>query len=157
MWLDNVLTGVGIGQFASNLRFYAPEDLPVRDYRLGAHNMYVQVLAETGIIGFSLFLMMLMSGVRSLWRAARLPNREISALAWTWLLAFSVMLLGGLTKHDQYDKLLWITIGVSCHFDRLARTVLVRVFPIRAASPTGLPRGRRLRGNELYEKQVRRA
>jgi O-antigen ligase len=119
--------------------------------------MYVQVLAETGIVGFLLFLTMLMSGVRALWRAVRLPNRSISALAWAWLLAFTVMLLGGLTKHDQYDKLLWITIGVSCYFDRLARTVLVKVFPINAASPTSLPPGRRLRGNERYEKQVRRA
>jgi hypothetical protein len=35
-----------------------------------------------------------------------------------WIIVFIVMLIGGITKTDQADKLLWLVIGLSSYFYR---------------------------------------
>ena len=120
MWRDNPLAGVGIGQFPYRLK-----DYDIRRF-LGAHNMYIQVLAETGLIGATLFMGMLGTSFVALWRATRCANKRLSALAKAWLTAFIVLLVGGLTKHDQADKLLWICIGVSFYFELQSRHLAER-------------------------------
>ncbi|MBK9926023.1 MAG: O-antigen ligase family protein [Anaerolineales bacterium] len=112
MWLDHPVHGVGIGQFVERLASYGSDLLEPRRLRLGAHNMYVQVLAETGLVGFFLFLAMLISTIREIWTLRNLSDPSIITLAQTWFIVFVIMLLGGLTKHDHYDKLIWIMVGI---------------------------------------------
>lgn len=115
MWSDHPLAGVGIGQFPSNLPFYG-KTLHLKFQNLGAHNMYIQILAETGIIGLILFAGLLGSALKSLRQAARLSNPVASSLAWTWLIVLVVLLLGGITKNDHFDKLLWLVIGIGVNY-----------------------------------------
>ena len=112
MWLDHPIQGVGIGQYMEQLVYYGADLLPFNKLRLGAHNMYVQVLAETGLIGLFLFLAIFVTSALSLWRIGRSKNIEIARLAQVWFIILIIMLLGGLTKHDHYDKLLWIVVGL---------------------------------------------
>lgn len=117
MWQKHPITGIGIGKFSEyNLAYADSSDLVYKRYaRLNAHNMYVQILAETGLVGFALFLGLILSALWKLWRASQ-QSSGVSQLARMWLIALLVMLIGGLTKHDHYDKLLWLCIGASACF-----------------------------------------
>lgn len=114
MWMDHVVQGVGIGQYTYQLNFYGQRVLISGRYlTLGAHNMYVQILAETGGVGLAFFLLMLGTSLRSFWNSAKnQENQDLAGLTYAWLVVFMVMLLGGITKHDQYDKMLWLSFGV---------------------------------------------
>jgi O-antigen ligase len=71
MFLDQPWTGVGIGNFNELFNEYGVQGWP---YSRGhAHNYYLHMLGETGVIGFTFYLMMLITalvvGFRSLRRA----------------------------------------------------------------------------------------
>lgn len=112
MWLDHPLQGVGIGQFPINLPYYGQGLLSSQYLKLGAHNMYVQLLAETGMVGLFLFLGLVGSVIRNLWKATRSQDSNLASLAKIWLIVLILMLLGGITKQDQFDKLVWISFGM---------------------------------------------
>lgn len=120
MWTDNVVTGVGIGQFPLQLIYYARNLLPVHRLNIGAHNMYIQVLAEAGLVGLVLFLGLLAASWKSLSQSVKSSSTHIASLAQTLQVVFVAMLIGGITKHDYYDKLLWLIIGVSFAIPRLS-------------------------------------
>jgi len=116
MWRDHPLQGVGIGQFPANLSAYALGRLPSNRLNVGPHSIYVGVLAETGVLGLLLFLALCFVALRTYWQAVtRLPSQD-AALANTWFTMLLVMLVGGLTKHDQYEKLIWFLIGMAAVF-----------------------------------------
>lgn len=112
MWSDHILQGVGIGQYSTQLGIYGQDLLPPNKRSIGAHNMYVQILAETGFVGLVLFLSILILPLLSLWKKGGKIERGIQ-LTQIWLIAYTLLLLGGITKHDHYDKLLWLMMGVS--------------------------------------------
>lgn len=118
MWLDNPLQGVGIGMYPEQLINYARDTVPIIYLIPGlvTHNMYIQVLAETGIVGFSLFALMLMISLRSLWNTGKVGNDNMLFLRNAWFIVFLLMLLGGMTKSDQIDKLIWLVMGISVFF-----------------------------------------
>ncbi len=122
MWQDHPVSGVGIGEFKFELKNY-----PNRQYAflfnkgLVAHNMYISMLAETGAMGFLLFIALLGKCLLDLWKAGRIKDPQFKALRNVWLIVLVVMVLGGLTKTDQVDKLLWLTMGVSVFFNNLAK------------------------------------
>jgi O-antigen ligase len=111
---DHLITGVGIGEYRNRLPDYGRGKAEGKN--AGAHNMYLQILAETGIIGFGLFMALLINATLILWKASKHPDPEIAALAWTWLVALIVIMVGGLTKHDFQGKLLWTCLGASVAF-----------------------------------------
>ena len=113
MWADHPLRGVGVGQFAVELPFYGADLVPFHLLlNIGPHNMYMAVLSETGLIGLLLFVGMLSSSLLALWRASRQSDAATSHLARAWFIVLVVLLLAGITKHDQYDKLLWVVLGI---------------------------------------------
>ena len=90
----NIWLGVGAGNYEPAYPIYR---LINWDEPLGhAHNFYLNVLAETGIIGLFAFLYLLMSLVWVSWHAQRHPDVVARAMAigllgtWTYLLAHSV-------------------------------------------------------------------
>jgi O-antigen ligase len=118
MWLDHPLKGVGIGMFPHQLRYYGQDLMAPRFWRGAvAHNMYVQVLAETGALGFIIFAVLLILSVRNFLRAGNVTDQAIVSLRSVWLVAFLVMLFGGITKTDQADKMLWLAMGASVYFN----------------------------------------
>ena len=113
MWLDNPIMGVGIGNFPNNLSKYASDLLPFRYLADGAHNMYVAVLSETGLIGLIFFVSMFLFSLKDLSKSSNSENGKIANFARLWSLIIMLVLLAGITKHDHYDKFNWITIGIS--------------------------------------------
>ncbi|NDJ61556.1 MAG: hypothetical protein GYB67_10555 [Chloroflexi bacterium] len=122
MWFDHPIAGVGIGQFGANLGSYGIDLLDLDEIvrEAGAHNAFVQVLAETGIVGLGLFLGMLWFALRGLWRGTRSPDGRTASLALTWFVTFVALLVGWLTMHTFYDKVAWACIGMATYFETLA-------------------------------------
>jgi len=113
MWLDHPLAGVGIGQFGNFLAMYWKTSLPIRANT--PHSSYLQVLAETGVIGFILFCGMLVGTLHNFWQRAHSGNAEIAAINWIWLAILVLLLIGSLTKTDMIDKLFWFLLGLSAN------------------------------------------
>ncbi|MDP9341261.1 MAG: O-antigen ligase family protein [Actinomycetota bacterium] len=136
MWLDHPIDGVGIGQYNYELPNYAPFTLSPKDLDNGAHNIYVAVLAETGLVGLLLYLWLVVASYSAVRRAHLSYDAESREIARTWQIALIVLLLGGLTKHDQYDKLLWMLFGACASFGAGYRHYLRRPAPAGdAAAP----------------------
>lgn len=118
MWLDHRILGVGIGMFPQRLVVYGRGLVPFHYLHLGAHNMYVQVLAETGLIGFTLFVFSILTSIQNFWVIRFMGNVTVKSLGNVWLIVLLVLLIGGITKHDHYDKLVWFAMGISVYFVR---------------------------------------
>ncbi|NLD71708.1 MAG: O-antigen ligase family protein, partial [Chloroflexi bacterium] len=90
--------GVGTGQYAT---VYPQVALPRWQDPLGhAHNYYLNVLAEGGLLGLAFYLLMLGAAMRTVWRAAR----ETSG--WQRGVALGALgMLGHLAAHSGFDNL----------------------------------------------------
>jgi O-antigen ligase len=119
MWQDHPIAGVGIGMYRFELPKYAQDLMARRYWDAVTHNTYVQLLAETGVVGLGIFLVMLVKSLHNFWSVKNIGNRDSEiALRNVWIVVFLVMIASGISKSDQADKLLWLTIGVSLYFQR---------------------------------------
>jgi O-antigen ligase len=108
MFLDRPM-GVGVGNFKQNIRRYVPE----YDGR-AAHNTFILCLAETGFLGMTAFLGIVISGLMSMRRIVRrcheLPEdkqADMFYLAYGLCVALVTMLGCGLTLHLTYMEGFW--------------------------------------------------
>ncbi len=121
MWANNVITGVGIGQFSEVLPFYGWDLLRPRYLTLGPHNMYIAVLSETGLVGILFFLAMFALSLYFLFQATHSEIPQVKELARAWIITLVLILMAGITKQDQYDKLTWLVVGVSVAISRMSK------------------------------------
>ncbi len=87
MFVDRPFWGHGLNTFMSNYTHYAPDATKNPAY---AHNCYLQVAAETGIVGLTAFLLFLAGAGRAIWKglqSCKEPFLEGSVAA---LLAFLI-------------------------------------------------------------------
>ena len=106
MFQDNYLTGVGVGNYDA---YYPEVALPNWQQPLGhAHNLYLNIAAESGLLGLGAYLVLVLAIV-CLGRRA-LHNRHDRAVR-----ALAVGILGGLTAysiHSIFDMLFVQGVGV---------------------------------------------
>ena len=124
MFRDNWTTGVGPGNFERSVDQYADRvSDTLRIERIGAHNMYVQVLAELGAQGVVLIVLLLFVGWRSAERSrcrARDPAQMLLYEAMSVsivVFAFSAVLV-----HATYQKEWWFLLALVAAGSWLART-----------------------------------
>lgn len=98
LWQERPLTGVGAATFA-----YAAK--PILGRELAAHNIYVSVLTETGIIGFLIFGIVLITMFAS---AMRLGTSE----RFLWLTVMTVWCIGVSGLTFEYKKVTWVMFGL---------------------------------------------
>lgn len=115
MLLDHPWVGVGVNTFVLNYdRYRGPDEGETN--RPYAHNQYLQMLAARGLIGFSVFLLMLRALFQRWGQAARMlkePVRTVALGIGFGLLAF---LINGLDESAlQYSRLapvFWLWYGM---------------------------------------------
>ena len=101
---DHPLLGVGIGGYPEGARPYlASVGLPNAHYV--AHNTYLSVLAECGLIGFAIYALWLLVQAVYVWA---LPFAERAL----WSVTLAVWAVGGLALSWEHRKPGWLFLGL---------------------------------------------
>jgi O-antigen ligase len=94
MFRAHPVVGVGPGGFADGLQTFGPQVAGLWDYVGTAHNVYVDMAAETGLLGLASFLWLLWAAARVVGRVGRgSPSPLGQALLWS----FAVVVFVGFT------------------------------------------------------------
>ena len=119
---DEPVLGVGGGNFqvASIHYLLAPGAIRFDEYVVDqpavAHNAYLQVLAETGVVGLSLFLLATVGAVACAARAQRMfrqaGNDQGALLAAGVLLGTLALLAGYFFLSEEHSKHLWLLLAL---------------------------------------------
>jgi O-antigen ligase len=154
MFRDKPLVGCGFGRFYDcKLPYLADrsQQLELESIRqLDHHNTFLSLLTETGIIGFTLYVALLVAWSRSAWQLVR-HERAANWMQAQGLFSLAVMLVyvssavfHDLTLSPSEQWLLYLTAGVtvglhsSLRHRAVARTQLSKVASIRTTPPLGL-------------------
>lgn len=114
---DHPLLGVGPGQFPAVYRQYADVvGIRVLASDRQAHNLYLGLAAELGIVGITVFLVILGVTLRDLARArqaTRTLDPMLSALATGFLLSIVSYLTTGLFLHMTFVRYFWLMMALA--------------------------------------------
>ena len=124
------LTGVGGGNYVAAKAAYATETVNltrldrVVDDPIVTHNTYLEILAELGLVGISLFALIALSalaiGLRAIRRLGRAGFTETALLGRGIVIATMGMLTAYTFLSAQYEKNLWLLLGASAALAAIA-------------------------------------
>ena len=118
IFMDNPLTGVGLGNYEKYYQKYAQRLLiDLRKEDREAHCRYLEILAETGLTGFAVFcsiLLFMFKGLRRSWQKTRISGLtdleySISALSITLI----GLMVGFIFLHDAWPRFSWLLVGLA--------------------------------------------
>jgi putative inorganic carbon (HCO3(-)) transporter len=122
MFLDSPITGVGFACSVVAWPLYAPDNLYTRG-ALVTHNTFIQALSETGLLGFTTFMLFLGLGV---YRARRLAFRsaepEVANLAAGIEIALCGFAVCGLANGYVLTWYPYILVGMAVSLGRIAES-----------------------------------
>jgi putative inorganic carbon (hco3(-)) transporter len=115
---DHPALGVGPGQFFErySASYGNALDLRFLDTRRRAHNLYLEIAADTGALGLVVFLAIVGVTMAQLWRLAALWRRrrpELVALAHAFLLALVAYLATGMFLQLAYQRYFWFLLALA--------------------------------------------
>jgi len=118
MFTENPITGVGFGAYFEKSTQYGDIISP-----LVAHNMYLHVLAESGILGLSAMLFLIWSTFRGMRLAAKesAKGSAVYYLARGYMLGYVAFLLCGIVTSIQIDQTFWFMPAASIFLLQIAR------------------------------------
>ena len=125
MWSDHPVTGVGPRNFTQQYRRYGNTD----EVHV-AHNSYLQMLAETGLPGFLLFVsLMVVAQVRL--QAVRMRHKDGWAGTWAGMMQVSLTAFaaGGLLLDMALFDLFYQLVALTVSLEVAAAAALVKVEP----------------------------
>jgi len=154
IFANNPMLGVGYGNYGAaymEQKSYLVEQVKYiqkagSSYKIsdiGAHNMYLEILCEIGLVGLSLCLLFFYAAMRDLSRASRLarygPYPDADAdLVKAIMVGLAGFIFGAIFLHGLEQKPLWILLGLSAaaHHIMLHRTPIA---PTPTPTPTPTP------------------
>ena len=95
---NNMLLGVGTGGFPAAVG-------PLLGKEILAHNSYISVLAETGLVGLAAFVMLFLISFS-------IANKLTSGLRPIWLAILTVLAVGLIVHSDHYRKPTWLIFAL---------------------------------------------
>lgn len=133
MFAEHPILGVGAGNYKPNYQRYA--QLIGIEFRAEArdpHSLYVQLLAETGILGIIAFLAMIYFLFDALNKACHAVERSphlADWLPWISALRFAILsyLLTSIFLHNAYIRYLWILIAMALTGIQITYNLLTNV------------------------------
>ena len=119
----NPVHGVGAGNFRdSSAHYVLAEPGAIQDSEFiidqprFAHNVYLEVLAELGVVGLALFLALvgaaIGTGVQAARRFARLGDADMELLSRAVVVALVALLAMDFFLSDQFSKQLWLLLAL---------------------------------------------
>ena len=131
---DNSIQGIGSGNFATSSIHYLLEpgvllrDDFIVDTPKVAHNTYLQVLAELGIVGFALFMTILLFSFVCAFKAHRVAaaagDRELDIIARATVVALVALFSAYIFVSRDYGKQLWLLLALCPVMLEIARREL---------------------------------
>lgn len=119
---DHPVTGVGLDNFVEQAPKYTlePGKLElvhnIAEKPHVAHNVYLQFLAETGFVGATLFVLLLLGCMRAAWRAGRIfdlkADPDMAALARSCLVALIAFAAASFFLSDGNDVRFWLLLAL---------------------------------------------
>ncbi len=114
LFLRNPVTGVGIGQFENAAGALYGRNGGWR----AAHNSFIQIAVELGILGLVLFIGLLSTSIRSVRQTQRAASKEPALRDLQWIAgAIEIALYGyvvvGLALSQAYASILYFLVGVA--------------------------------------------
>jgi putative inorganic carbon (hco3(-)) transporter len=129
MFNDHPLIGVGVGNYPQYYQSYSRQvGLDPRTENREPHNLFLEVAAETGIIGLSIFFLVLyfsFRGIRQAWLTFKKtginPYADMVAF---YGIAFAGYLTAALFIHGAYPRYLWLLVGLALSLPQVAKNTL---------------------------------
>jgi O-antigen ligase len=125
MFADHPILGVGLGNYPLLYQEYARRfGLEFRSEVRQAHNLYLEVASETGILGFLSFAVLLWGMFSSIWKAQKaLASKGLKSIS-NMVVAYAFGLLGFLIAalfiHAVYFRNFWVLAGIALAIPRIA-------------------------------------
>jgi putative inorganic carbon (HCO3(-)) transporter len=130
IFLDHPLTGVGVGNYTAHFDDYADQTgSAFRQYdgvgdRRYPHNLFLEIAAETGLLGVGMFAATLLACFAALRRARRIYE-AVGEIALVGLsrgvqVGLAGYLVTALFLHGQFPRHLWLVFGLALALERLA-------------------------------------
>jgi O-antigen ligase len=115
LWLERPLSGWGLDQFQK-----------ISGFSYYTHNNYIELLANNGIIGLLLYLMIYVSVFVSLVRTLRLCGDRVIAAEMFWgMVLLTALLLSDMTGVGYLGKLNWLALSTAVGVSTRARHVIM--------------------------------
>jgi putative inorganic carbon (hco3(-)) transporter len=126
MFIDHPWLGIGIGNYSINYQDYS-RDIgldPRRSNRTPA-SLYLELLAEQGVVGTVIFLVLLFLVFRGLQTAKREFNRmglkDEMYISAALLAGFSGYMFSAIFKNSAYFNAFWVIVGIAIAAGQVAR------------------------------------
>jgi O-antigen ligase/polysaccharide polymerase Wzy-like membrane protein len=119
MFMDHPVLGVGPGQFKYHVLEYSSNpEIKFRQLETTrrAHNLYLEMAADVGLVGLAAFLAIVVHLVRKLWHARRFwlhTETESADLATAFWLSLAAYLGTGLFEHLSYERYYWFLLAIA--------------------------------------------
>lgn len=134
VFVDHPITGVGPGRYADDYSRQYANRLGLRyfDTSRRAHNLYLEIAAETGLIGLGTFLTAVGYTFVQLARERRWwlsRSRGHAEMAGGFALALLAYMTAGLFLHLSYQRYLWLVVGLAAALIWILRAERARFEP----------------------------
>jgi putative inorganic carbon (hco3(-)) transporter len=118
VFLDHPILGVGPGHFAA---YYSNDygnrlGLVEQTHYYRAHNLYLETLAETGVVGFACFIAIVGVTMGGLWNERRRlmhSHPELAYAATALFVSLSAYAVSAIFAHLSYPRYFWLLMAVS--------------------------------------------
>ncbi len=132
MFVEHPIIGVGVGNYPAYYQSYSRQiGLDPRTENREPHNLFLEVAAETGIIGLAVFLLILyysFRGIRQAWLAFRRTGLKDYA---SLVAVFGIGMLGYLTAalfiHGAYPRYFWLLVGLALALPQVAKDIPIEL------------------------------
>jgi O-antigen ligase len=135
MFRDHPILGVGYNNYPVHYQSYSRQlGLDPRIEQRSAHNLYIEIAAETGLLGLTAFGILVFGALRGLWATWKMfrnfnkiplgttvPQAKIIAAFGVGLIGY---LMAGMFIHDAYPRFLWMLIAIAFAMPNIAREEL---------------------------------
>lgn len=115
---DHPILGVGPGQFAEHYSTVYGNRVGLVEQRktYRGHNLYLETLAETGLIGFVSFLSVVVAIMLGLWKARKQMmgrHLELADTATGFFLCLTAYAVSAVFAHLSYQRYFWLLMALS--------------------------------------------
>jgi len=126
---SNPLVGVGLSNYSTVYAVYSRIlGYPIPAIESAAHNLYLEVLAETGILGFSVFALIIFHSLRRIIRARAVFLHaylsDYTGMATSFLIGLIGYLIASMFVHGAYPRYFYLLVGIALSLELVARNVV---------------------------------